>query len=300
MFLLYLKTVTVENQNQTLIDTHAHANRYWKGWHTDEGILYSPTDAVLRVAQIREEGIQNGLSPESILGGMALTGHDTLDGVSEAMEAGEQSGVIVVPGAEITCKPGKWGPTGHHLVVLLPSNVALDLEGKKKSLPKPMRRGPGYVAEFAHDLGGVVIAAHPRLFGDKVSLSFKQIRKRSQAKNPARRIDAMETVFPSGLDETDSLRRLARELGLAEIGSSDSHRLKHMGIIATRFTGLPENYTSDDVLTAIRKGNTEPVLLRQPDKDARRGPFLSLIGNVLRRTDPEEAEQIRELERQAA
>lgn len=42
------------------------------------------------------------LAKERGLGAVAITDHDTVDGIAEALEAGEQLGVIVVPGVEIS------------------------------------------------------------------------------------------------------------------------------------------------------------------------------------------------------
>ncbi|MCM5705346.1 PHP domain-containing protein [Larsenimonas salina] len=48
---------------------------------------------------------------------MALTDHDTIEGVSEAVAAGKRLGVAVLPGAEISCQ---WRGVTIHMVALLP------------------------------------------------------------------------------------------------------------------------------------------------------------------------------------
>lgn len=240
---------------------------------------------VAKVASIREDALARGVPHSKVLGGIALTGHDTVNGVSEALRAGEEHGVVVTPGVEVTTQPTKFGPTGLHLIVLLPVEVATKLEKKeskgKRALPTPMRWGRGRVAEWAHDLGGVVIAPHPKPWGDNVSLSYRQLEKRAHASKPARRLDGMETIFPSGLSRTNALTARAHRLGLAAIGSSDAHSLERIGIAATRVLGLPDGYTSDDVLVAITERRTEAVLLHESvSKDMQEGALRALLRRV--------------------
>ncbi len=69
-----------------LIDLHVHS--------TASDGSYAPEELV-RLA--RERGLQ----------AIALTDHDTIDGCAEAVAAGEQSGVEVIPGVEISARfPG--------------------------------------------------------------------------------------------------------------------------------------------------------------------------------------------------
>lgn len=46
------------------------------------------------------------LAKEAGLAAIAITDHDTVDGIAEAMEAGERLGIIVVPGVEISTSAG--------------------------------------------------------------------------------------------------------------------------------------------------------------------------------------------------
>jgi predicted metal-dependent phosphoesterase TrpH len=293
--------VAETNQQQLVTDLHLHTENIYRGWRPYEKVPYTTTEAVTQAAQLKEEAIASGASPEKILGGFALTGHDTLRGVSDAMEAGEEHGIVVTPGVEITCKPGKHGPTGKHLVVLMPVEVALGLEGRLWALPTPTLHGCGYVIEWAHDLGCVVIAAHVRPKGNSTSLSYKKIMKHALNKNPARRLDGMETIFAGGLNEADNLDALAEKYKLAKIGASDAHSLKHIGRAATRIWGLPEAFTSDDLLVAIRARNTEPVLIRQSKSMYQdKSPIASLLGQRFGRDDGDEEDQPHTLERMAA
>ena len=69
--------------SKVCVDFHVHSNM-------SDGTL-SPTEVVK-------------LAKEAGLTAIALTDHDTIDGVSEAIEAGEKYGVKVVPGIEISAE----------------------------------------------------------------------------------------------------------------------------------------------------------------------------------------------------
>lgn len=270
-----------ETPTQLITDLHVHSDRHWARW-PGEKIKHSPAEMVARVAWLRDQALEGGAPIDKILGGVALTGHDTVNGVTEALEAGEELGVTVTPGVEVTTQPSKFGPTGLHLIVLLPIEVATKLEKKetkgKSALPTPMGWGRGRVAEWAHDLGGVVIAPHAKPWGDNVSLSYRQLEKRARAAKPKRRLDGMETVFPSGLTRRNALNARAHKLGLAAIGSSDAHSLERIGIAATRVWGLPAGYTSDDVLVAIRERRTDAMLLHENvSKDMQEGALRAFL-----------------------
>ena len=70
-------------QNSELIDLHVHSN-------ASDGTL-TPTEVVK-------------LAKESGLSVIALTDHDTVDGIEEAVEAGKRYGVQVIPGIELSAE----------------------------------------------------------------------------------------------------------------------------------------------------------------------------------------------------
>jgi predicted metal-dependent phosphoesterase TrpH len=51
---------------------------------------------------------------------MALTDHDTMDGVFEAEQAAQQAGICLLPGSEISTR---WQGVGVHVVALMPSGL---------------------------------------------------------------------------------------------------------------------------------------------------------------------------------
>jgi hypothetical protein len=84
---------------------------------------------------------------------VALTDHNTLSGLDEAIEAAEQLGLILVPGVEVTTFRG-------HAVVLGISRVPewRDLE----------TRGIDALASDVHADGGLLCVAHPSALGSPV------------------------------------------------------------------------------------------------------------------------------------
>ncbi|MBW7456771.1 PHP domain-containing protein, partial [Paenibacillus sepulcri] len=65
----------------------------------DRADLHSHTTASDGLQQPRENV---RMAKEAGLAAIAITDHDTVDGIAEAIEAGKELGVIVVPGVEIS------------------------------------------------------------------------------------------------------------------------------------------------------------------------------------------------------
>jgi predicted metal-dependent phosphoesterase TrpH len=86
---------------------------------------------------------------------------------------------------------------------------------------------PELVAARAHEQGAVVILAHPFRDGPPPEL-------------PPGAIDAVE-VTSTSMSPADSTRarRLARRLGLPQVGSSDAHALSRIGWTSTEFPRMP-------------------------------------------------------------
>jgi predicted metal-dependent phosphoesterase TrpH len=209
----------------TLVDLHAHTahSRF------NEGVPYSPEELLVQ-AKSRE------------LGGIALTGHDTFEGLENAVEHAERLGIILVPGIEIMARKGLHFP---HIVGLLPTDAALELARSGANAPR--FRSPEYTADWIHAHGGVVIAPHPKPNGNIISLSYKQVAKLGS------RLDAIETHTTHGVD--DAMVHLAREGKLASVGSSDAHRLEEVGLVKTKVFG--DCKSADDIIRAIKDGRVE-------------------------------------------
>ena len=92
-----------------MIDLHTHT-------YASDG-TYSPA-ALVTLA--KEHGIE----------AIAVTDHDTIEGLPEAMEAGERLGVEVVPGMELSVE---YGPGSMHILGLL---INLEDKGLNDTLAK--------------------------------------------------------------------------------------------------------------------------------------------------------------------
>jgi len=168
---------------------------------------------------------------------IAVTDHDTMDSVKETQARGEEAGVTVVAGQEITTK---WPPQTHI--------VGWFLE-------KPVKRGMSLEDTVAaiHAQGGLVLVPHPFMpvyFGSiQPGMLRRLIEKQS--------VDAIEmlSTVPTG----STRRRLLHEfyeanrerLGAA-IGASDCHfGAGDLGRAMTEFEG--------DFRTAVMERTTKPL-----------------------------------------
>ncbi len=171
---------------------------------------------------------------------IAVTDHDTMDAVRETRARGEERGIAVVPGQEITTR---W-PAQTHILGWF--------------LERPVRRGMSVedTVEAIHDQGGLAIVPHPFMpvfFG---SIQPAMLRRLIET-HP---VDGIEIVFtaPIGarrrrqLDEFYAANR--NRLGAA-IGGSDCHFGAHdMASAITEYDG--------DFRAAVQAGATRPRRLR--------------------------------------
>jgi len=166
---------------------------------------------------------------------IAITDHDSVEGVCEALELAPSYGIEVIPGSEVSTADG-------HLLALfveqaVPSGLSL--------YDTVMRVG---------ELGGICIAAHPTARGTS-SLSFEKIYEVLQ-KPEARKILVGVEAFNGGLVYTRSnplVEWKARLLPLAQVGNSDAHVIQAIGQGATEFSGR----TAADLRLALETGATK-------------------------------------------
>jgi hypothetical protein len=171
---------------------------------------------------------------------IAVTDHDTMDAVRETRARGEDRGIAVVPGQEITTR---W-PAQTHIVGWF--------------LERPVRRGMSVedTVEAIHDQGGLAIVPHPFMpvfFGSIQPAMLRRLIDKQA-------VDGIEMVFtaPIGgrrrkqLDEFYAANRV--RLG-APIGGSDCHFGAHdMASAITEYDG--------DFRAAVRAGATRPRRIR--------------------------------------
>jgi predicted metal-dependent phosphoesterase TrpH len=206
------------------VDIHVHT-------HHSRDSRASPTDVVRHALELGFDAI-------------AVTDHDTVGGALEAEQAARGTGLIVIPGQEVSASEGEI--------------IAL---GLRKALPRGM---PALeTMRQAKKEGGFVVVPHP----------FDLMRRGigSSIKACTAYIDAVEvfnarTIFNRF---NKKARAFAEESGLPMVAGSDSHFLDEMGK-AYLLVSSPREASA--VLDAIRSGRTELVIRRQPMASAiRRG-----------------------------
>lgn len=159
------------------------------------------------------------------LDGVAITDHDTPKG---ALKLTNQKELIVIPGIEITTLDG-------HVLAL---NVHEEIP-PKMTLSETIR--------MIHDLGGIAIAAHPKII-------YKGIRRQLTSLG----FDAIEVINSSAFPfffSTHQSRKVALRLSLPQIAGSDAHFPSEIGFA---YTVVDASSEVDEIVHAIRGGATIP------------------------------------------
>src|ERR1700758_3730718 len=167
---------------------------------------------------------------------IAVTDHDTMDSVKEAQARGEEAGVIVVAGQEVTTRP----PAQTHILGWF--------------LEKPIRRGMSIedTVDAIHAQGGLAIVPHPFMpvyFGSIQPGMLSRLLERHQ-------VDGIEMVatVPIGKlrrRQLENFYAANRDRLGAAIGASDCHFGIHdIAQAVTEYEG--------DFKTAVRHRKTTP------------------------------------------
>lgn len=207
-------------------DLHGHT----KYSAFNEFVNYTPEDAIKRAKEVGLDGI-------------AITGHDTVQGLDEALNIAAREGVIVVPGIEISSRIGFRMP---HILALGVTPEEVD----RSKHPIPRFKSPDTVITWIHDHGGIAIAAHPSEKGKLTHLSYEEVKMLTE------KIEGIEVVTTLGQNE--AMTKLAEEKNLAGLGSSDYHMLSQIGLVGTRVFGKVETY--QDVIQSIREKKVEAFI----------------------------------------
>jgi len=100
-----------------------------------EGVNHSPQEVIDRASEVG-------------LAGIAITGHDTLEGIEEALNYGARKDLIVIPGVEITSRD-QWS-TPHILALGINPDLISRRQTRMPTL-QPIDR----IIAWTHDLEGV-------------------------------------------------------------------------------------------------------------------------------------------------
>jgi len=175
--------------------------------------------------------VDSTISPDEIihyckiknLDGIAITDHNTVEGFKAIGKIIEKSGLVVIPGEEISTSQG-------HLIALF--------------INQKIERGIGYIESIKriHALGGIAIAPHPFRAPHKVY-------KKELLEN----IDGIETINGrSSNRENEKAKKLAKSLNVPSLGGSDSHNAQALGNAYTVIYS-PSN-SLDAIYNSILKG----------------------------------------------
>ena len=182
-----------------LADLHIHTTYSFDGTGTVKAVLKKAVEVGLNV--------------------IAITDHDEIRGSLEAMEQAPAYGIEVIPGSEVTTSEG------HLLSLFIQQRIPKGL-----SLEETLQR--------VADQDGLCIAPHPGGMRHN-SLQPEAIRRALQTPEFTRVLVGIE-VYNAGLLRLNGNlvgQRLADELPVARIGSSDAHLLWMVGKGATYFRG---------------------------------------------------------------
>ncbi len=184
---------------------------------------------------------------------IAITDHDTLSPLEEAIEVGAGLGVDVVRGEEVTCS----FPPGIHVVALFierPIRMHLSVED---------------TVDAIHDEGGLAVVAHPFMPTWFASITAGRLRRLLET----RAIDGIEVrhtapVLPGAWKALDAFCAAHRERVGAMVAAGDSHFGIHdLGRLVTVFPGGG----AADLRRALEERTTSPLRGVSPA-----GPPLSM------------------------
>lgn len=165
---------------------------------------------------------------------IAITDHDSMEGVAQALDLAPSYNLQVIPGCEIS------SAEGHVLGLFLHKRVPAGLSFLQ-------------TLQLIGEQGGLAIAAHPEARGAS-SLSFKIIRKACNHPFASQVLVGIET-FNGGLvypRSNFSAIEQSNKLPLAQIGNSDAHIISMIGQGASYFPGR----TIEDLKIALKLRQT--------------------------------------------
>lgn len=159
------------------------------------------------------------------LDGVAITDHDTVDGLQEF---GKIKDLLIIPGLEITTTQG-------HVLAINVTHII-----------KPALSFAETIDQI-HDAGGLAVVAHPTAF-------FKGIAEEHLDEN----FDAMEVINASAVPFSFSVRKnrkMAAKLGFPQTGGSDAHYAPEIGMA---YTLVDAETDIEEIVKAIKKGAVTP------------------------------------------
>lgn len=201
------------------MDLHVHTS-FSKGTKIEQEGVNTPTEIIKKAKEIGLDAI-------------AITDHDTMDGVREAQRAGKKYKILVIPGEEISTRQG-------HILAL----------GIKKAIPKGIDCRK--TMELIHKQGGIGFASHPF---DTAGRGLK---------NLALHCDGVEVFNSLNLERISNNKclKFSKKHNLPAIAGSDAHRIDMLGHGVTRVDGK----NIREILNNIKNGKTSMMCKYMPNK----------------------------------
>lgn len=150
-------------------------------------------DSLCEIGKIIEVGRKKGLS------GIAITDHDTMEGLEEALKITEDINFLVMPGIEIS------SADGHILGLGIKNPIPPDLPAKK-------------TVDLIRRENGIAIAAHPFCLDPK---PFCPLRAE---------FDAIEIFNPRRYIGNHIAKNYADQSGIPPFAGSDAHSYEEIGL----------------------------------------------------------------------
>lgn len=218
--------------------------------HTPWSACYS--DAAATPQQIVDSALAGGLD------GLAVTDHNTFDGVDAIRQAAEGTGVAIFPGVELST------PGGHMLVVFDPRTRVADIAGLLDSLGLAREEwgdGTSVARETAEGVlrqatgwGGLAIAAHIERWPSGF-LETTQPRKAKMSIHASEHLGALEITVPQNRRQWNEglVRGYPRKRACTQ--GSDAHQPGEIGRRAI-YARLDE-ISLDALRDALRRFTTD-------------------------------------------
>jgi predicted metal-dependent phosphoesterase TrpH len=207
-----------------------------------------------------ESGVEDLLARAAAkrLDAIAITDHDTCAGIAPAEAAASGTGILIIPGVEVTTKQG-------HLIVL----------GARE--PLAAGRHVMETIRLARGMGAVTILPHP------YHMWRHGVARRVPESIGA--VDAIE-VFNSRYIVGSANRkaaRVARKVKLPMVGGSDAHHARFIGF---GYTLIAAELDVPSILAAIREGRTTAGGRMTPLRTYSRQSLKNALRRMKRRVRP--------------
>lgn len=197
-------------------DLHVHTNASTDGESSVEDVLEAAITAKLDA--------------------VAITDHDTMDGVNSALAA-QRSDILIIPGIEVSTKQG-------HLLVLGTTQMISPKQDVLETIAD------------AKKLGAITIIPHPfHHLRHGVGLKCKEALLTADA------IEALNSRYIIG-SANQKATKIAKKYGLTTTSGSDAHNCMFVGFGVTEIDA--EERTVAAILNAIRKGRVSCTCRKTP------------------------------------